>query len=105
MNFLDKINMESKNNTLEFLIGLGFVNGSCGWGCCKGLVNYYSSSDGLYHNVITVYLRDEDIVATWHQEYNCGGETNYGSDWIQFKYSTNDIILEMINDLLPSNLD
>jgi len=102
MNFLDKINSDT---VLSFLKEYDFTVDTCGWGCCKGWNNTFTSSCGLYYNHITVWTEGKIIKATWHQEYNCGGDTGFNKEWILLEESSIDDILQMINNLLPEELD
>jgi len=103
MNFLDKI--KTNSNILSFLSMYDFNIDTCGWGCCKGWNNTYVSCSGLYYNHITVWIEDEIVYISWHQEYECGGDTGFNKDWIPLEQATEEYILQVINDLLPDNLE
>ena len=105
MNFLEKIKMENSEGILSFLSNYEFTIDTCGWRCCKGWKNIFTSAEGLYYNHIIVRMEDEFIKVTWHQEYNCGGETAFDKDWIPLEQATEEYILQTINDLLPNDLD
>lgn len=112
MNFLDKIGKSRKSKLLSFLEKYDFEpNETCGYGCCKGYYKAFYSGDKSYYNRVTVYCTYVDsnkvkIEAVCHKEYDCGGLINTSKDSeVLYGEIEEDLILRIINDVLPDDLD
>lgn len=105
MNFLDKIN-NREDGRLSFLSKYGFTpNETCGFGCCKGWHDSYTSSDGLYINSITVWSEGDNVHVKNHQYPNYGGTDDVTERSMEWNMTFEKKILSMISDVLPDNLD
>lgn len=106
MNFLEKIENESKSGKLTFLRGYGFDKGeTCGYGCCKGYYQGFYSDGKTFYNRLTVYIKDGKVKAVVHKEYDCGGECGTKKKSVSSRDVSERDILELINSILPDNLD
>lgn len=106
MNFLEKIENESKTGKLAFLKDYGFDKGeTCGYGCCKGYYQGFYSNGKTFYNRLTVYIKDDKVKAVVHREYDYGGNCGTKKMSVSLRNTSERDVLELINSVLPDNLD
>lgn len=99
MNFADKV-ADNNEGILLFLKEFGFVEDD------KHVYrNGYYSSNRLYYNRVTVFIEGHYVKAVNHQGFNVGGETGTYRAEMELEGVTKDMVLELINEVLPADLD